>query len=317
MANLLFIPDSKVVVENEYFMVRNEIFDLNFRVRSFKRYKENGKFIKDKFLVEYRELDTFELATYIYLCRCANNKDNAFPSYNGIASKIKCSRSKAQEAIEILFQNGFIYKENRTNEKNEYISNVYVVNTKLKDLKNTLDSLYEEKATSVISVEEKNYILGIPSDNTPILSDNIPPIPSDNTPIPSDGKEKEQHNKNNFFKEKQNNNKENIVVNKELDLIESYITKLVAKPSKKDINIIYKDFKKIEDVITPQILELRFNAIEIYMTKNKIENIIGLIRKAIKEQWDITGSIPRNRFNNYEQRQYESGEIERKMGIIV
>lgn len=300
--NLLFNPNDQLKMETGFFLVRNEIFDLNFKIKTSKRLKVDGKFVPKTYVTEFRELDTFEIATYIYLCRASNNKENAFPSYNTIAEKIKCSRSKAQDCIKVLFDNGFIYKENRVNNKNEYDSNVYYINLKLNDLKIKLDEIYSNSS--------------IPSDNIGNLSDSTPTIPSDNIASMSDGNKKQQHKNNNIFKEKQNNNnKENVVVN--LDIIKSYMVQIIPTATKRDINTIYKDIVKLEENIDLRTLELRFNAVKIYMAKNKVENVVGLIRKAIKEQWNVNESIPISNFNNYEQRQYEKGEIEKRMGITI
>ena len=316
--NTFFKPNAKITIENEYFMIKNDIFDLNFIVRSTKRYKDKGQFVKGKLLVEYRELDCYETLTYIYLCRAANNKENAFPSYAGIAKNVKCSKAKAQECITVLNENGFIYKENRFNPKGEYQSNVYCVNTKLKELRENLNIAYANKKSEIIEVSNKPST-PILSDNTPILSDNIGGSMSDNTPILSDGKEKEQEKKNNIKKEQYNNNNQEsvVVTTEEITTLKSqlYVLLNLTLPDNdlESIAIVLKEnFNSIDKDIVKKICTL------IKSSNKPIHNIPGFFIVAIKKNFSNISYNSKNntenlKFNNFDQRIYDYDLLERKL----
>lgn len=113
-------------IENEipYFICPNEIFDKKIMINDYHN--------KDKI----RELDCQETLIFIFLLRCSNGGKKAFPSYNYIADKCKCSRRKAMYSIENLFKNGFIVKKNRgyiegnEGQVNKNYSNIYEINHK-------------------------------------------------------------------------------------------------------------------------------------------------------------------------------------------
>lgn len=101
--------------KNNYFQVPNDIFDRAITINA------NGK---------QRNLSAIEKLVYIYICRCSNNTDTAFPSYTTIANKCNIGRSSAINAIKVLAENEFIKKtwrknpdatDNKKNHTNEYI----------------------------------------------------------------------------------------------------------------------------------------------------------------------------------------------------
>ncbi|NLZ45350.1 MAG: helix-turn-helix domain-containing protein [Clostridiales bacterium] len=61
------------------------------------------------------DLDISEHAkiTYLYLCRCADDESQAFPSYNTIAQKCSFSRRTALRAVQKLQEVGLLSVENR------------------------------------------------------------------------------------------------------------------------------------------------------------------------------------------------------------
>lgn len=109
--------------EIPFFMCPNEIFDKDFLIKDTSSKKE-------------RKLDCQEALILIYLIRCTNNGKSAFPSYNTIASKCKCSKRKAMYAIDNLVNNDFIIKKHRgyildqEHQVNKNQSNVYKINHK-------------------------------------------------------------------------------------------------------------------------------------------------------------------------------------------
>lgn len=67
-----------------------------------------------------------EVLAYMVLARYANSDDSCFPSYNTIASKMRCSRRTAMDAIKSLEEKGVIKKVTRKNENNgENNTNIY------------------------------------------------------------------------------------------------------------------------------------------------------------------------------------------------
>ncbi|SCJ49482.1 Uncharacterised protein [uncultured Clostridium sp.] len=67
-----------------------------------------------------------EVLAYMVLARYANSDDSCFPSYNTIASKMRCTRRTAIDAIKSLEKKGVIKKVTRKNESNsENNTNVY------------------------------------------------------------------------------------------------------------------------------------------------------------------------------------------------
>ena len=88
--------EGKVHARNPFFMVPNDIFDLEL------------------------DLDIYEKMIYIYLRRCANNGSVPFPSYNTIADKCCMSRRKAIDTVNSLIEKNFLSKEKRENQSNIY-----------------------------------------------------------------------------------------------------------------------------------------------------------------------------------------------------
>ena len=79
------------------------------------------------------DLDISEHAkiTYLYLCRCADDESQAFPSYNTIAEKCSFSRSTAIRSIQELEEIGLLSVEKRYEEDADgskvYTSNLYTL----------------------------------------------------------------------------------------------------------------------------------------------------------------------------------------------
>lgn len=72
--------------------------------------------------------DSTEKMVYIVLRRYANeNGENAFPSFEKIAKKARCSRSTAIRRIESLIDKGLVSKQTRFNDKGGITSNLYTI----------------------------------------------------------------------------------------------------------------------------------------------------------------------------------------------
>lgn len=67
---------------------------------------------------------------YLYLCRCADNESQSFPSYNDMAKKCSVSQKTAIRAIKELETHGLIHHKQRTisrGEKLSLTSNLYTI----------------------------------------------------------------------------------------------------------------------------------------------------------------------------------------------
>lgn len=76
------------------------------------------------------EISEHAKITYLYLCRCADDEGQSFPSYNTIASRCSFSRSTALRAIQDLQEIGLLSVENRKVRKHGKLtntSNLYVL----------------------------------------------------------------------------------------------------------------------------------------------------------------------------------------------
>jgi hypothetical protein len=104
--------NAKVVMNVPYFQTPNDIFDLRIKVR-------DG--------IKIREIRTSEKLVYIYLCRCANNTGEAFPSYATIAEKCSISKRKAIDSVRVLTDSGLLIKYVRRKDNKDNHTNIYEV----------------------------------------------------------------------------------------------------------------------------------------------------------------------------------------------
>ena len=297
--NLIF--DGTILHETGYFQVSNKIFDLNFMVKEVKKDEEI-----------FRDLNIYEINIYFYLCRCANNKQNAFPSYNTIAEKTRCSRRKAIASIKILSENGFLYKETRYNKdlkKNN--SNVYVINNDLDKLQKTLEAIHENNTSAQHALPSAQY--------APPTSAQYAPPSAQHAPY------KKQLKNNNIKKEQLNNNnkKKDVVVVEEERTEELIKEKLDVTLTKKEIKAIVACIKEKYEAFNEDVLLRALNA-TIYYGKT-IHNLGGFINKAIAEDYAIQ-SYKKNftvtvtdasnkdlKFKNFDERQYDYDDLEKKL----
>lgn len=115
----------RIKMKIEYFQVPNEIFDLDINVVVDEKKKVKGS--KEVVTVK-RPLKTYEKLIYIYLCRCGNQGNQAFPSYNTIAKQCAIGRVTAIEGVANLIKNGLLEKRGRKKEgSSEDNSNIYFV----------------------------------------------------------------------------------------------------------------------------------------------------------------------------------------------
>lgn len=108
-------PGSRIIAEDPFFMVSNAIFDLEIMVTAYEQEKGKGKF---RFC--QRRIRAGEKLVYLYLKRCANNSDGAFPSYPVIADRCEISVRAAKSHIDTLYRSGLLQKNNRPGASNVY-----------------------------------------------------------------------------------------------------------------------------------------------------------------------------------------------------
>lgn len=117
--------------KRNFFIAQNMIFDLNI--------SEHAKLV------------------YLYLCRCADDESQAFPSYNTIAKKCSFSRMTAIRAIQTLQEIGLLSVKKRKIRKNGKLlntSNLYI--------------LYDSPNEGVVSESDQGSTTQIP----PLVSES-------------------------------------------------------------------------------------------------------------------------------------------------
>ena len=74
-----------------------------------------------------QNLKTVEIVTYLYLCRCGNNRGTAFPSYQNIADNCKIGKRTAIDAVRSLQEKGLLLKIVRPKDDKDNYTNIYEV----------------------------------------------------------------------------------------------------------------------------------------------------------------------------------------------
>jgi predicted transcriptional regulator len=213
-------------------------------------------------------LGKFELLVYLYLARCANNNEKAYPSLNTIADKTSISRSSVQKAIKGLEEKKLIVKKKHKTDYNRYYNNTYMVEANL-----TKDMFSQNT--------------GMFYDGIGIVSENIE-VCSDNTTI-------NNYNKKNY---KEITNKEYLHDSKEVAYIafndlndEDYVKQtnnIISSNRSKIAKYNYnKAHSKIVDVITECGKDNYYKYIYKYLddkqTGRSVENFIEHLNRYEKE----------------------------------
>ncbi|KEI94403.1 hypothetical protein N496_19920 (plasmid) [Clostridium botulinum A2B3 87] len=125
------------------------------------------------------------------------------------------------------------------------------------------------------------------------------------------------NNKNNLNNKKQvnnnnNTNKESVVVKDEQrKIIKNYITNNLITIDDIEAEIIINDLISIEGTLSMETLAKRIDVIKNY--KGQIGNAIGMIRTAIRQKWEPKNKFQNDRFNDFEQREYNYKDLEEKL----
>jgi DNA-binding transcriptional MocR family regulator len=181
-------------IDNKFFKSPNDIFDYN--------------------------LSEHEIIVYLYLCRCGNNKEFAYPSYSTIAKKCGMNKRTAQRAIEDLLDRKLIKKENRF-KNNEQLSNNFSINmpksTLLKPVDEKPKHIRESKKQDKLMVSSDN---GMDTQSLPMDRESLPidtqslGVVTESHPGIDRESPKEELNKKNYIKK----NKEEEIVEEEQNL---------------------------------------------------------------------------------------------------
>jgi hypothetical protein len=108
-------PGARIISEDPFFMVSNAIFDLEIMMTAYEQEKGKGKF-----RLCQRRIRAGEKLVYLYLKRCANNSDGAFPSYPVIADRCEISVRAAKAHVDTLYRSGLLQKNSRPGASNVY-----------------------------------------------------------------------------------------------------------------------------------------------------------------------------------------------------
>ena len=108
-------PGARIISEDPFFMTSNAIFDLEIPATAYEQEKGKGKF-----RLCQRRIRAGEKLVYLYLKRCANNNNGAFPSYPVIADRCEISVRAAKAHVDTLYRSSLLQKNNRPGTSNVY-----------------------------------------------------------------------------------------------------------------------------------------------------------------------------------------------------
>lgn len=110
------------------------------------------------------------LATYLYLCRCADkDSQSCYPSYKRIGDATGTSRSTAKRSVQTLIEFGMIAIETRPHPQGDSDTNLFVILPRA--------AWKDGNAQGSVHTEP-----GRVTQNRPLLSENSPPVQSEPSP---------------------------------------------------------------------------------------------------------------------------------------
>lgn len=259
-------------------------------------------------IFEVEGLTTYELATYLYLCRCGNQGSKIFPSYADIAYKINASAKTAQRAIQGLIDKKLIIKHNAYKKSKHgnlsKASNIYEICTNIEKYLETHKA--KEKRIEIL---EGNEIIPIGHTDHRIKSDGhegmvTQAIGYSLTDQLTRTIEQEQNNKNYTTTEN-----ENVVVVK--NLIESFKKKYKGELDPNLLNNLIKEkgidiVKKCIDIFGDYVS----NANEVEKVFYKFCKTWGTGEQFKKNTGYKNYNNKPIQSTNYEQREYDDDFFE-------
>lgn len=220
-------------------------------------------------------------AIYAYMCSFAGAGQAAFPSVEKIIKDLKISEKRFYKHRKELIKYGFIEiqknrKENRR-DRNLYIINQTILNSKIQHSQN--DSIENFEHSQFESVQ-----------NESVQNESVQNVGTNNNRTNNN-----KTNNNNI-----NNNKTDVVVNKDFQ-------KVLKGFDESDIKSILKFC--FENHIDIEVVEEK---IKIINGMKKVNNRVGALIKAIKEDWKPNkGQVNNN--CNFSQRDYDYDSLEKQL----
>ncbi len=225
-------------------------------------------------------------AIYAYMCSFAGNGETAFPSIEKIIKDLNISESRFYRHRRQLIDYGFI-KVQQNKIKGKVVNNTYII----------LQVINENKSKNY----KEPYLQNKGTDRKPYPQIACTEIVC--TEIACTGNEGSNNNRTNNNKTNNNNinnNNTDVVVNKDFQ-------KVLKGFDESDIKSILKFC--FENHIDIEVVEEKLKIIN---GMKKVNNRVGALIKAIKEDWKPNkGQVNNN--CNFSQRDYDYDDLEKKL----
>jgi len=303
--------------------------------------------IKDSFANMYEgeilNLNSDEFRTLSFLRVRAGENGVLWYSKESLREVLKLGRDKINKVLNNLEDVGAIIifnaKDNKTkkNASNVYYITEYNINTRTYMTANTLEEI-KTYALELRQQKERDY--AIKNNLQPrhfILEERLskeerkvkfyiekpctenqymdPPTENQYMDPPTEN-QYIINNKNNLNNKKQvnnnnTNNKSVVVTDNQIKTVKKYITSNLINIDDDEAEVLINDLVSIEGVLSLETLAKRIDAIKNY--KGQIGNVIGMIRTAIRQKWEPKNKMQNDKFNDFEQRQYDFEDLEEKL----
>ena len=227
-------------------------------------------------------------AIYAYMCSFAGAGQSAFPSVEKIIKDLKISENRFYKYRKELVDSGFI-KIQKTRNKNRRDRNLYIV----------VQTIYKELETKKSNDFEHLQIKGVQKSEH-LQSEHLQFEGIEFEGIEIKGTNNNRTNNNKTNNNNINNNKTDVVVNKDFQ-------KVLKGFDESDIKSILKFC--FENHIDIEVVEEK---IKIINGMKKVNNRVGALIKAIKEDWKPNkGQVNNN--CNFSQRDYDYDSLEKQL----
>jgi hypothetical protein len=216
-----------------------------------------GYFDSPNVIFDHDNLTTYEKLCYLYMCRCADDQLQSFPSYATVAKKIGAkSRTTAINTVKSLEKKGYLKVKRRKLSKKENTSNLY-------------------------TLVHPSEVIPSTGDVPPSTPDVLPPSTGDVPPSTPDVPNKYSLINPNYFintqQQQENENRVVVVQEKYESLFQKKLTRkqaidLVTLSDENEVDVIHK----IENTYEMHKVEPR-------------KSIIASVKRAITHgDWEIT-----------------------------
>ncbi|MGU9358585.1 helix-turn-helix domain-containing protein [Clostridium perfringens] len=216
-------------------------------------------------------------AIYAYMCSFAGAGQSAFPSVEKIMKDLKISKNRFYKYRNELEKNNFI-KVQKTRKDNKRGKNIYIINQFIfENVKKSLCLQFEDIENEEVQIEDIGF-------------EDI-----ENKDINNNRTNNNRTNNNNI-----NNNKTDVVVNKDFQEV---LKGFDESEIKSILKFCYENEFGIE------VVEEKLKIIN---SMKKVNNRVGALIKAIKEDWKPNkGQVNNN--CNFRQRDYDYDSLEKQL----